>query len=236
MESKFNKEEKALKKEKTNSESDDEFFDTEDNKVKIESNQKSVTGTYEMAASEIKGFSLQVFDGTHYDKWKYKLKLFLEFNEYNEVIENEEKSTTVTEADWKKKEIRAKNYIVNSMTNTQLELIISEESAKKMNEKLDENYLVKSSAVKLLCKRKLLDLKMEKSENPTDFYNFFEKLVNELKNAGENVTKEDKLLIISTARKFITHSGYCRCVTGKGQNSGICKIEIGIRIQEKKWR
>ena len=60
---------------------------------------------------------------------------------------------------------------MNSMTNTQLELIISEETAKKMVAKLDENYLVKSSAVKLLCKRRLLDLKMEESENPTDFYN-----------------------------------------------------------------
>ena len=33
---------------------------------------------------------------------------------------------------------------------------------------------------------------MEESENPTDFYNNFERFVNELKNAGENVTKEDK--------------------------------------------
>ena len=82
---------------------------------------------------------------------------------------------------------------MNSVTNTQLELIISEGSAKEMIEKLDGNFLVKSSAVKLLCKRKLLDLKMEENENPTSFYNSFEKLVNELKNAGENVTNEDKL-------------------------------------------
>ena len=34
---------------------------------------------------------------------------------------------------------------------------------------------------------------MEENENPTDFYNNFEKLVNELNNAGEKVTKEDKL-------------------------------------------
>ena len=115
------------------------------------------------------------------------------------------------------------------MTNTQLELIISEESAKKMFDKLDKNYLVKSSAVKLLCKRKLLDLKMEESENPTDFYNKFEKLVNELKNAGENTGRQIELFFISTARKFIAYSRYCRCITGKGQ-SGICKIEIGIRI------
>ena len=168
-------------------ESDEEFFDTE-----IKEEKKEIPVESEMA-SENKGFTLQVFDGTHYDKWKYKLKLFLEFKECNEVIENDARPDEITETDWKKKEIKAKNYIVNSMTNTQLELIISEESAKKMIDKLDEHYLVKSSAVKLLCKRKLLDLKMEESENPTDFYNKFEKLIGELKIAGENVTKEDKL-------------------------------------------
>ena len=112
-------------------------------------------------ASENKGFTSQVFDGTHYDKWKYKLKLFLEFKECSEFIENDERPTSITEIEWKKKEIKAKICIVNSMSNTQLELIISEETAKKMVAKLDENYLVKSSAVKLLCKRRLHDLKME---------------------------------------------------------------------------
>ena len=95
---------------------------------------------------------------------------------------------------------------MNSMTNTKLELIISEENAKKMIDKLDENYLVKSIAVKLLCKRKLLDLKMEESENPTDFYYNFEKLVHELKNAGENVTQEDKLnYFLLTLLESISH-------------------------------
>ena len=78
---------------------------------------------------------------------------------------------------------------MNSFTNTQLQLIITEESAKRMI----QNYLIKSSAVKLLCKRKLLNLKMDENENPTDFYNNFEKLVNELNNAGEELTKKDKL-------------------------------------------
>ena len=54
-----------------------------------------------------------------------------------------------------------------------------------MIDKLDQNYLIKSSVVKLLCKRKLLDLKIKEKENPTDFYNNFEKLVNELNNANE---------------------------------------------------
>ena len=85
------------------------------------------------------------------------MKLFLKFKECSEVIENDERPPAIEEVEWKKKEIKAKNYIVNSVTNTQLELIISEETAKKMVAKLDENYIVKSSAVKLLCKRRLLD-------------------------------------------------------------------------------
>ncbi|XP_015437136.1 PREDICTED: uncharacterized protein LOC107192406, partial [Dufourea novaeangliae] len=110
-----------------------------------------------------------------------------------EVIQHENRPNEIKEADWDKKEIRAKNYIVNSVTDTQLEMIIKETTARKMIRKLDEIYLVKSSAIKLLCKRKLLDLKMKESENSTEFLNEFEKLINELGNAGEIVSKDDKV-------------------------------------------
>ena len=119
---------------KSDIEQKEEFFDCE-----TKSEQKEVPVENKMA-SEKKGITLQVFDGTDYDKWKYKLKLFLEFKECNEVIENDERPASITEVEWKEKEIKAKNYIV---TSTQLELIISEETAKKMVAKLDENYLVK---------------------------------------------------------------------------------------------
>ena len=59
--------------------SEEEFFDIENKDVKTEVKKKILVES-EMA-SENKGFTLQVFDGTHYDKWKYKLKLFLEFKE-----------------------------------------------------------------------------------------------------------------------------------------------------------
>lgn len=136
---------------------------------------------------------LQMFDGTNYDKWKFRLNLFLELKECNEVLTNDEKPEKVTEGEWKVKDLKAKNYIVNSMTNTQLELIISEKTAKNMIKKLDDTYLVKSSATKLLIKRKLLDLKLKENENPVDFFDIFEKQINELRNAGENVSNEDKI-------------------------------------------
>lgn len=77
-------------------------------------------------ASVNKGFTLEVFDGTHYDKFKFKLKIFLEFKECNEIIDNNEGLAKIKEEDWKKKEIKTKNYIINSISNTRLELIISE--------------------------------------------------------------------------------------------------------------
>lgn len=137
--------------------------------------------------------TLQIFDGVNYDKWRFRLKLFLEMKECIDVIKYETRPSTIQEESWNKKETKAKNYIVNSISNTQLELIITEESAKKMVEKLDEIYLVKSSAIKLLCKRKLLEVKMKENENPKEFFNEFERLINQLKNAGETVSNEDKL-------------------------------------------
>jgi len=138
-------------------------------------------------------FLLQVFNGDGYDKWRFRLMLYLEMKDCHEVILNDQRPDAVTADAWRKKELKAKNYIVNSMSNTQLELIISEETANQMVKKLDELYLVKTSAMKLLCKRKLLDFKMVATQNPTEFFNDFEKLLNELKNAGENVTEDDKL-------------------------------------------
>ena len=121
------------------------------------------------------------------------------------------------------------------MTNTQLELIISEETAKKIIDKLDENYLVKSNAVKLLCKRRLLDLKMEESENPTDFYNDFKRLVNELKNAGENVTKEDKLIyFLLTLPESMSHMvDFVDSLTEKDKTVEFVKSKLEFEFKKK---
>ena len=78
---------------RTKSESGEEFFDTENSEVKEE------VPVENKMASENKGFTLQVFHGTHYDKWKYKLKFFLEFKECSKVIENDERPMTIEEDD-----------------------------------------------------------------------------------------------------------------------------------------
>lgn len=139
------------------------------------------------------------------------------------------------EAVWNKKEIKAKNYIGNSITNTQLELVISE-TTKKMIDKLDVIYLVKY-AVKLLCKRKLLELRMKQTEKPAEFFNGFEKLVSELKNAGETVSNDDKLNYptVDASWEYVTYSWYSWCFTRKRQISRVCKIQTNIKIL-KTWK
>ena len=60
---------------KSETDSDEEFFDIENKEVKKEV-KKEIPVESEMA-SENKGFALQVFDGTHYDKWKYIIEIIL---------------------------------------------------------------------------------------------------------------------------------------------------------------
>ncbi|KAF2881362.1 hypothetical protein ILUMI_24805 [Ignelater luminosus] len=91
-----------------------------------------------MSSNKKDDILLQMFDGTNYDKWKFRLNLFPEMKEFNEVILYEQRPTTITEDAWKKKEIK-------------------------------------------------------ENENPTDFFNKFEKQLNELKNFGKTVTGIDKL-------------------------------------------
>ncbi|CAB3259474.1 unnamed protein product [Arctia plantaginis] len=149
---------------------------------------------------------LQIFNGDEYNKWKFRLKLYLQMKKCNEVVEKETRPSTITEEAWNTKEIKAKNYIVNSVSNTQLELILNEETAREMILKFDSIYGTKSSANKLLStsKRRLLELKTNESEDPMEFLNKFEAHINDLIRCGETVTKVDKLnyLLLSLPQSY----------------------------------
>ncbi|CAB3252691.1 unnamed protein product [Arctia plantaginis] len=147
---------------------------------------------------------LQIFNGDAYDKWKFRLKLYLQMKKCNEVVERETRPSTITEEAWNTNEIKAKNYIVNSVSNTQLELILNEETAREMILKFDSIYGTKSSANKLLSKKRLLELKMNESEDPMEFLNKFEAHINDLIRCAETVTKVDKLnyLLLSLPQSY----------------------------------
>lgn len=49
----------------------------------------------------------------------------------SQILTLETKPENIKEEEWKMQEIKAKNYIVNSITNTQLELIINAKGRQK---------------------------------------------------------------------------------------------------------
>lgn len=58
-----------------------------------------------------------------------QVQIVLEMKECYEVINNDERPENIPEGEWKKNELKVKNYIVTSITKFNLELIISEISA-----------------------------------------------------------------------------------------------------------
>jgi len=54
-------------------------------------------------------FLLQVFNGDGYDKWRFRLMLYLEMKDCHEVILNDQRPDAVTADAWRKKELKAKN-------------------------------------------------------------------------------------------------------------------------------
>ena len=65
-----------------------------------------------------------------------------------------------------------------------------------------------STALQILCRNKLENLKLKDFKNSTDFLNEFEKSVNELKEAGANVTEKEKMnYMLRTLPDSMSHIG-----------------------------
>lgn len=141
----------------------------------------------------MEGKDLPTFDGSCYEQWKFRLKLFLQMKNCVMAIESEIKPEGHTESEWKAIKLKAANYIVNSVNNTQLDIIINEKTPFMMLKKLDDTYVIKGCANKLLLKRKVLETKFKDDDNPNEYLPIFEKQINDLKNAGEVVSEEDRL-------------------------------------------
>lgn len=73
-----------------------------------------------MAAINI---NVPVFNGLEYEHWHYRLMTFLKLQECDEVITLEERPENVQQATWDGKALKAKNFIINAVSNKQLDLI-----------------------------------------------------------------------------------------------------------------
>lgn len=85
------------------------------------------------------------------------------------------------------------NYIFSSITNKQLEYIKLLPTAFDMMKKFDEMYLQESTALQIIQRNNLERIKLNDFSTPKNFFDEFEKAVNELKAAGANVSDQEVL-------------------------------------------
>lgn len=150
--------------------------------------------------------TIPIFDGQNYNMWKKRISVFLRLKRCEEVIKREKEATD--KEDWDEKNLKAINYIYSAISDKQLEFVCDEESAYKIIDKFDKMYLKQSTALQILYRNKIENMKLTQFADSATFFSEFEKAINDLKSAGAIVTERDKLVyILNTLPESYSHIG-----------------------------
>ena len=156
---------------------------TNNEKIKIEKERK-------MSRSE--EVNSHIFDGRDYGLWKDRILLYLEYKKCG-VVAIREKTDDDNEQEWSEKDVKARQCIVNHITNDQLQFIRQEKSAYDIMKKFDQLHLAKASRVIVNVRNKLGRMKLKDFENSKTFFVEFEKHINDLRSAGAHMDETEKL-------------------------------------------
>jgi hypothetical protein len=147
------------------------------------------------------GGKLPFFDGTSFDYWKRKMKMYLSSinDKVWDVVENEFvilNPTNLTNNDKinKKCNTMALNTIYNGIDSKVFEQIKDLEKASEVWVRLEETYedtsMVESAKLYML-KDKLSNFKMKDDESISEMFYRLQVIINDLKSLGEKVKDED---------------------------------------------
>ena len=95
------------------------------------------------------------------------------------------KAGEVDEATWKKLDMKAKD--------KQLEYIMDCDTAYKMMEKYKSMYSTKSTALQIICRGQLENIKLKNYEKVEEFFVHFEQAYNKFKAAGGTLPEKEKM-------------------------------------------
>lgn len=140
--------------------------------------------------AKIEDIMIPIFDGANYSSWKLRLLTLLEYKECNEPAIVDIKKP---DADWKKKDLKARTIIMSTITDKQLEYVTECKTAYEMLDKLDKMYLTQSTAMQIICRGKIEEIKLNNYTTIEDFFVDFEKTINEFKAAGGKINEPEKL-------------------------------------------
>ena len=135
---------------------------------------------------------VQTFDGRDYSLWKKRMLLYLKWKKCDQTATRDKLSSEKQE-EWEEKNTKAMNFVYFSISNEQLEFLTDETTAFGIMNKFNKMYLKDSTALQICIRNRLDRLKLKDCDNSSTFFGEFEKLINDLKNAGATVTENEKL-------------------------------------------
>lgn len=97
------------------------------------------------------------------------------------------------EAEWKKMDLKARTIIISTVSDKQLEYIGECTTAFDMIEKFDKMYTTKSTALQIICREKIEEIKLNNYNTVEEFFVEFEKTTNEFKAAGGKLDESEKM-------------------------------------------
>ena len=142
--------------------------------------------------AKIRDIVIPIFDGANYTSWKFRLMTLLEYKECKEQAQRQQADTDKAE-EWKKKDLKARNILINTISGKQLEYVCECKSAHEMIANLDKLYVTKSTSLQIICRGKIEDFKLKNYEDVEDFFVEYEKAVNEFKAAGGKINETEKM-------------------------------------------
>lgn len=135
--------------------------------------------------------NIKPFDGTGFSNWEFRVKLALEQANVLEVIENDPPIDATQLLEYNKKDVKARNIIVQCLSDIMLEMIKTKKTAREIMDSLSLTYQRKGVSTRVQLQRKLRDLKLTESTPMNTFLTEFEQIVYELNSAGGKMEQNE---------------------------------------------
>lgn len=132
--------------------------------------------------------SISKFDGTNYQAWKFQLKAIFIANGLTSIVNGTCIRSSENVNAWDKSNAKAMVIISSTMESSQLEYLLTCETATDMWNRLNAIHEQKSESNKLLLMTKFHDYKMTSNDNVAQHIAKIENMARQLKDLGENVS------------------------------------------------
>jgi hypothetical protein len=129
------------------------------------------------------------FDGSNFREWSYRVQLILKSKGLLKYL-SDLPPTPVTDV-WSKEDAEAQRILTDRINSEQLELVMSKQTAKQVFDEIRSVYESKNAIGCLQVKRRLLQFKFEKGTDPRVHVTQFEKLINEIREKGSELSSTD---------------------------------------------